>query len=234
MELLEPAKAPVLLAAGRDADVYALDAGRVLRRSRLGADVSAHGAVLTHLHRLGYPVPAVYSASGTDLVLERVEGPTMLRALTGGELGTPEAAELLAELHTRLHRLPARLSPDSRARILHRDLHPDNVIMSSRGPVVIDWCNAAEGAPELDVAVSALILAEVAVQPAGGLAGPAREMLAEFLGVAGAPPPSALYEARRYRGANPTLSADERGRLGAAVRLVEAIRPTGRSWRKEP
>ena len=35
-------------------------------------------------------------------------------------------------------------------------------MMVSRGPVVIDWRNATDGAPDLDVALSAVILAQVA------------------------------------------------------------------------
>jgi hypothetical protein len=70
-----------LLASGRDADVFAIDAQRVLRRYRDGSEVTAEAAVMR----------------------------------------------------------------------------------SARGPVVIDWDNAAEGLPELDVALSALILAEVVV-----------------------------------------------------------------------
>jgi hypothetical protein len=48
-------------------------------------------------------VPAVYEAHGTDLVMERLEGPTMLSALVAGDLGLIEAAALLADLHGRLH-----------------------------------------------------------------------------------------------------------------------------------
>jgi aminoglycoside phosphotransferase (APT) family kinase protein len=39
------------------------------------------------------------------------------------------------------------------------DLHPENVILSEGGPVVIDWTNAEAGKPELDVAMAWVILA---------------------------------------------------------------------------
>ncbi|MDQ3706529.1 MAG: phosphotransferase [Chloroflexota bacterium] len=42
--------------------------------------------------------------------------------------------------------------------ICHGDYHPGNVIMSSRGPVPIDWENASLGSPAADVARSALLL----------------------------------------------------------------------------
>jgi hypothetical protein len=38
---------PTPLASGRDADVFAIDAGRVLRRYRTGGDVSAEARVMT-------------------------------------------------------------------------------------------------------------------------------------------------------------------------------------------
>jgi aminoglycoside phosphotransferase (APT) family kinase protein len=35
---------------------------------------------------------------------------------------------------------------------VHRDLHPLNVLITARGPVVIDWANASRGDPAFDVA----------------------------------------------------------------------------------
>jgi aminoglycoside phosphotransferase (APT) family kinase protein len=42
--------------------------------------------------------------------------------------------------------------------LCHGDFHPDNIIMSSRGPVVIDWMTARRCAPLADVARSLVIL----------------------------------------------------------------------------
>lgn len=47
--------------------------------------------------------------------------------------------------------------PD-RTIICHGDYHPGNVLMSSRGPVVIDWIGAAQGHPLADVARASLLL----------------------------------------------------------------------------
>ena len=44
------------------------------------------------------------------------------------------------------------------SRLCHGDLHPGNVIMSSAGPVLIDWFDAARGAPIADVARTSLLL----------------------------------------------------------------------------
>ena len=48
-------------------------------------------------------------------------------------------------------------------RLCHGDFHPYNVLMSPRGPVVIDWNNAHTGNPLEDVARSTLILSGVPV-----------------------------------------------------------------------
>ncbi len=51
---------------------------------------------------------------------------------------------------------------------MHLDLHPLNVIMSARGPVVIDWPNAKRGHWAVDVADAWLILS-AATPPSSGL-----------------------------------------------------------------
>jgi len=47
--------------------------------------------------------------------------------------------------------------PDGDA-ICHLDFHPDNILMSSHGPVVIDWANPRRGDPLADVAASSLLI----------------------------------------------------------------------------
>jgi aminoglycoside phosphotransferase (APT) family kinase protein len=42
--------------------------------------------------------------------------------------------------------------------LCHGDYHPGNILMSSRGPVVIDWVDATEGNPHADVARSLLLI----------------------------------------------------------------------------
>src|ERR1700690_1707619 len=69
-------------------------------------------------------------------------------------------ARLLARLHATVHQAPAL--PGLRARggdedldsqvLLHGDLHPMNVILTSAGPVIIDWEGAARGAAMYDAA----------------------------------------------------------------------------------
>lgn len=207
----------VLLATGRDADVFALDDERVLRRYRGEGDVAAEAAVMAHVGGLGFPVPRVHSASGGDLVLERLTGPTMLQALEAGEITAVAAADLLVGLLARLHALPPQMPHRSGDRLVHLDLHPANVMLEARGPVVIDWRNSGQGPPEFDVAVSALIVAQVAVDPAREEAALADAFLTAFLAAVGAVPSEALDQAVRFRRSHPNLTAREIGLLGEAV-----------------
>ncbi|MFJ9019073.1 phosphotransferase [Streptomyces sp. NPDC102259] len=207
-----------LLGSGRTADVYEIDEAWVLRRDREGREDSAVlAAVMTHVRRHGYPAPAVRpSGARADLVMERLDGPTMLHAFGAGALDAEEAGAVLARLLRELHALPGRLSAD--ARMLHLDLHPDNVILTPDGPRVIDWANAEEGRPGLDWGMSAVILAQVAVSPQP-IAGPARAMLTALLAD---PSEEGLAEALRRRAANPTMSREETQLLLPAAELIRS------------
>ncbi len=213
------------LASGRDADVFVIDSQRVLRRYRDGGDVTSEAAFMAYAAELGYPVPHVYAATGTDLVLEHLDGPTMTQALGAGDFDVQAGGVLLADLHGRLHALPPRLSTDAHDRILHLDLHPDNVMLTSRGPVVIDWRNATDGPADLDLALSALILAQVAVDDQQGMAAGADLLLTAFLQHAGGDPLRMLDRAVEIRRADPGLTADEVGLLAAAANRLRLRRP---------
>ncbi|WP_030490264.1 phosphotransferase [Micromonospora chokoriensis] len=211
---------PALLASGRDADVFALDESRVLRRYRQGGDTAPEAALMAYVAAGGYPVPVVHAASGPDLVLERLDGETLLASMLAGRTDVGVAADLLVTLHDRLHTLPARFSTDPADRVLHLDLHPQNVMVTSRGPVVIDWRNAAEGPADLDVAMTALILAEVAVSRDRQLADFAREGLDAFQRRAEPPRATQLRSALGMRRIDPALSAVEKAALNHAAALV--------------
>lgn len=144
-----------LLASGRDADVFDLGDGRVLRRHKDGRPATKQAQLLTYVAAHGYPVPALHDASGADLVLEKLDGPEMQQKLRPENLDA--MAIVLADLHRRLHTIPPMPGLETQfgeARsLLHLDLHPRNVLMTSRGPVVIDWANAANGPAQADVAL---------------------------------------------------------------------------------
>lgn len=156
----------VLLATGATALVYELDDRRVLRRYRDERQPVDRVATATEIAwEAGIPTPRVLAASGPDLVLERVHGPTMLAEMTAGRLAIGTAMRLLADLHRMTHavRPPNGTSPlperDGGGSLIHLDLHPNNVLMAPSGPLLIDWECACWGPPGLDVAVTAVILA---------------------------------------------------------------------------
>jgi tRNA A-37 threonylcarbamoyl transferase component Bud32 len=155
---------PKLVASGRAADVFEHGPGTVIRRYRHpDADVTREAAVMEHLRLRGYPVPAVHFASGPELAMDRIEGPTMLEDLTRRPWRLWLHARLLAELHERLHAIEARPGLEAPfgdgGSVLHLDLHPGNVILTSGGPVVIDWSNVMRGDPAVDVAQTWVLLA---------------------------------------------------------------------------
>lgn len=207
-----------LLAQGRDADVFALDGRRVLRRYRAGGNTAREAAIMRHVAEHGFPVPWVHEARGPDLVLQRIHGPTLLAALASGEVAVRTGAELLADLHLKLHAVPPR--PGARHGVVHLDLHPDNVLLGASGPVVIDWRNAIDGPPELDLAVTALIMALVASDPQHPMAGPAGELLSVFAQAAKGDLRSGLPGAVELRRVDPNLSAVEKARLEVAAALI--------------
>ncbi|MCI3270063.1 phosphotransferase [Streptomyces cylindrosporus] len=212
-----------LLGSGRTCDVYEIDGTWVLRRNREGwGDALAEGAVMEHVRAYGYPVPRVRLADSTrtELVMERVAGVTMLEAFGAGTIGVREGGEVLAGLLRQLHGVPGLTGS---GRVLHLDLHPDNVMLTGGGrPVVIDWSNAEEGDPALDWGMSAVILAQVAVDdgPLAHLSDLARAGLAALLTDPSRLTEEGLAEARRRRSRNPTMSVREVELLGDAEELI--------------
>jgi aminoglycoside phosphotransferase (APT) family kinase protein len=218
-----------VIAVGRTADVFDLGDGRVLRRYRApGQDCAAEAELMRHLWEAGFPVPEVHAAEGTDLVLTRVGGPTLAEAGLSRALGPSEVGGMLADLHDRLDAVPpppmVTRHPSAEGgrapRVVHLDLHPQNVLLASAGPVVIDWTNASVGAGGLDRAMTALILAEVALAGDPQIGAAVRAALACFLQVAGQPADAHVQAAVAHRQSDPTLSASEVGRLGWAARLL--------------
>jgi len=149
-----------LLARGRDGDIFEFAPGLVLRRTRDGRSIAHEARIMRYVADQGYPVPRVEDvrAGGTEIVMERIDGPLMVDAMVRPPWKLAAHLRLLADLHDRLHEIegPDWLPgmPDGGDRLLHLDLHPLNVIMSAGGPVVIDWPNARRGDPMADVALT--------------------------------------------------------------------------------
>jgi uncharacterized protein (TIGR02172 family) len=106
--------------------------------------------------------------------------------------------------------------PDGNA-LCHGDFHPGNVIISPRGPIVIDWMTAASGSPWADVARTRMILS-VGPKSAGNQLSPIVRLFIN------------LYHEtylKRYKTLLPD-SQDELRRwlpVTAAARLEERIEP---------
>lgn len=222
-----------LLARGRAADVFDAGPGRVLRRYRDPAqDTSREAAVMRHAAAAGYPVPAVYDAAGPDLVLERVDGPTLLRSLGSKPWLLRSYAHLLADLHTRLGAIAAppglRRPMGPGDDLLHLDLHPDNVILSPRGPVVIDWTNAAAGPAAADVADTWLIVACARPDERDRLVAAVQRLYARaFTARAGRTAAKAhLHRAFAHRASDHNMSVAELGRMRALVRRETGAAPS--------
>lgn len=153
---------PRLIAEGRASEILDLGDGRVLRRFKAGGNPEREALVMRHAREHGYPVPAVSEVAADSMVIERIEGPTMLEAVLADPGTLEENTRLLVRLHEELHRIEA---PEGLAawgegdRLLHLDLHPENVILSPSGPVVIDWANARRGEALLDVVYTWIIVA---------------------------------------------------------------------------
>ena len=121
---------------------------------------------MAFLHQQGYPVPAVEELSddGSELVMERIEGKSMVDAITSAPWSIRRQARTLADLHRRLHDIVA---PDfmpaapvgNGDRIVHMDLHPMNVMVGAKRTVVIDWTGASAGDPLVDVGVAWVLMA---------------------------------------------------------------------------
>ena len=161
----------VLVGRGRDCDVFEAGPGRVLRRSRSARSTETEALTMRHVAAHGYPVPEVFDADGPDIVMQRIDGRTMLDDMSTRPWSMTAMARMLAELIERLGRVPLPdhdlpLVGDGGA-LVHLDLHPGNVMLTAAGPVVIDWSNAAVGAEGLDAANTWLTL--TAGQPEGSL-----------------------------------------------------------------
>lgn len=191
------------LAAGRTAEVFAWDDGRVLKLFRPGwsVDVASHEAeVARTMYAAGVPVPRIDELAEVDgragIVYERITGPSLLNVLSARPWRLPAVARTLGEVHAEVHRhtvpslprlhevlarriqnalsLPSEhrraalaaldtlvaqsAREGARAVLCHGDYHPDNVLFSARGPLVIDWENAAIGDPHADVARTLILL----------------------------------------------------------------------------
>lgn len=215
------------LAEGRDSEIFEHGPGRVLRLARDGRSLLAEAEVMRYSRGQGFPVPEVHDAGEGYLVMDRLVGPTMLAAAARRPTRIPFFGRALAALHAQLHRIEAPgWLPAAGVlgdRLVHRDLHPLNVIITGEGPVVIDWSNAARGDPSYDVADTWVVLATATVSggwPVRQVAALGRRrFLRSFLAVTGTEAASAAIPAVvENRLTDRNMTEAERGRMQRLAR----------------
>ena len=202
-----------LIASGRDGDIFEFGPGLVLRKTRDGRSIEHEARIMTYAADHGYRVPKIHEvrADGSEIVMERIDGPVMMDAMLKQPWAMPRYASMLADLHDQLHAIPA---PDWLRRawsrgddLVHFDLHPMNVLLSADGPVVVDWANAARDEGLSDVAASYVLLDlpdHAGPEGAGIAIQPVRLVLAKLF-------------ARRYRG----RELNERIALAAEMKTLD-------------
>ncbi len=95
---------------------------------------------MRYVHDAGFPVPEVMSVAGADMVMRKIDGPTMLEDAGRRPWTIRAHARTLARLHRMLHRLTppswlASTAPGEPVSIVHLDFHPANVIA---GPAALN------------------------------------------------------------------------------------------------
>ncbi len=152
-----------LIASGRDGDIFEYGPGLVLHRARGNRVIEHEARIMRFMDDHGYPVPHVHDVinDGTEIVMERLDGPMLMDVMARQPHRAKRHATLLADLIDQLHAIQApdwfRTLDDGNS-VLHLDFHPMNVMMTSRGPVVIDWANAAKGHPLTDVGLTYVLM----------------------------------------------------------------------------
>ena len=103
-----------------------------------------HNARVAHVYDYG-EVECADGVTSPYLVMELVEGRSLARRLTEeGPLAWPEAAEISAQIAEALAAAHAR-------GLVHRDVKPDNVLLTAEGVKVIDFgISAVVGSPDVD------------------------------------------------------------------------------------
>lgn len=150
-----------VIGRGRDAEILDAGPGLVLRKLLKPRPSGQEAEVMRWVVNHGYPAPRVVEETEEGMVMQRVDGPTMLDRLSARDVR--RNMRTLAELHAQLHALPVPPGlptpyGDGPA-LLHGDLHPGNVILAEDGPVVIDWTNACAGPAGADLATAWLLIA---------------------------------------------------------------------------
>jgi Ser/Thr protein kinase RdoA (MazF antagonist) len=191
---------------GAHAEIHAWAPGQVLKLFKPGFPRrhSWWEARMTRaVFAAGAPAPEVFDEVTLEgrfgVVLQRLDGPTLLQISRTGAMTREQTGAILATLAISVHKIApppdvlslrdtmagsSRLSggmlPEHIAtgilslierlalgdELCHGDLHPDNVIMTADGPRLIDWIGAVRAPAAFDLAISHILLTELAPEVA--------------------------------------------------------------------
>jgi hypothetical protein len=191
---------------GAYADVHAWAPGQVVKLFKAGVPrrLSWWEARMTRaVFAAGGPAPEVFDEVTLEgrfgMVLNRLDGPTLLQLTRYGAMTFGQAGAILASVCLSVHKTPPppdvislrdsmvgpllfsggtfpkhiatgilalieRLRPGDG--LCHGDLHPDNVIMTPDGPRLIDWIGVVRAPAAFDLAISHILLTELAPEVA--------------------------------------------------------------------
>jgi aminoglycoside phosphotransferase (APT) family kinase protein len=216
-----------VIARGRDCEILDLGDGLVLRRALNGRSLAVEASVMAFAHSAGVPVPRVSSVTPEGaIVMTRVDGPTLADTIRSGERTAAAAARIVQDMHALVNALPAPEGlPDKGLpgdRLLHLDLHVENILMTADGPVLLDWANARRGPAAADLAMSWLIMSSPALDETEEVHGFRLAFLAELRSGIDVPAVAAVMPTvTEWRASDRALSPEE----SAAVRAAGAKFP---------
>tara|TARA_Y100001970_G_scaffold140622_1_gene173139 strand:- start:1027 stop:2154 length:1128 start_codon:yes stop_codon:yes gene_type:complete len=151
-----------LIGIGSEWEVRHYGPDHVIRTSTQDADLSREAEALEVLGLAGFPAPELSKKiTPSSIVIERVDGPTMLEDLTSRPWTLNRHAKNLARLHKALGNIVAPSSWEGVSKgesVVHLDLHPGNIKISNGTPVVLNWGRSARGSSSFDAAVTYVIL----------------------------------------------------------------------------
>ena len=186
---------------GASADVHAWAPGQVVKLFKPGVswERSAYEARITRaVFAAGLPTPEMFGVVTVErrfgLVLQRLDGPTLLQLSRSGALTPEQGGVILAALYRAVHQTPAPpgmislhyllaaaapLMPRPIAMgilarlerlppedgLCHVDLHPANVIMTADGPRIIDWAFPVRAPAAADLARCHVTLVDLVHAP---------------------------------------------------------------------
>jgi len=161
-------KAGKLIGRGRTADVYEIDDNKILKLYRenfpkraVQSEYDISKYIQDHLSIVPRVFELIEHQGKNGIIFEKIEGITLLEYLISKPSRIFKVAKQIAKLHAEIHNLEFKKMLDKLPadnKLCHRDFHPDNVMRSEKGLIVIDWMTATSGSPAGDVARTYYIL----------------------------------------------------------------------------